>query len=61
MSPLKMLTRGYSILKDEENRIITSVTQVVCGQPIVVTINDGEIMGRVDEVRGGSYEKRTDI
>jgi exodeoxyribonuclease VII large subunit len=61
LSPLKVLTRGYSILKDAENRVISSVNQVVCGQPITVTIEDGEIIGKVEQVRGGSYEKRTDV
>lgn len=56
LSPLKVLTRGYSILKDEQNKVITSIEQVVCGQAILVKVNDGEILGRVEQVRRGSYE-----
>ncbi|MBC7691539.1 MAG: exodeoxyribonuclease VII large subunit [Methylotenera sp.] len=41
LSPLKVLDRGYSILKTPEGHVIKSVKQVNPGQKLQVTFNDG--------------------
>jgi exonuclease VII large subunit len=53
LSPLKVLSRGYAILKIAQNQVISSVLQVCPGQPVTITVDDGEISGRVEEIKGG--------
>lgn len=51
MSPLKVLTRGYSIVQDEDRKIIRSVHEVKPGDRICVKVSDGEIVSAVEKVR----------
>lgn len=41
MSPLKVLTRGYSVAKNQEGTVITSIHQIDKNDPISVTLSDG--------------------
>lgn len=43
MSPLKVLTRGYSMTQDQQGNVITSVTQTAPGDPICITLSDGTV------------------
>ena len=43
VSPLQTLSRGYSILKDENNSIINSTKDVKTGQNIKAIVSDGQI------------------
>ena len=43
LSPLKILERGYSILEDEEGKVITSVNDISIGQVVKTTLKDGKI------------------
>ncbi len=43
LSPLSTLDRGYSILRDERQRIIQSVQQTSKGQTLSATLADGEL------------------
>ncbi len=51
MSPLKVMTRGYSIAQDEDKKIIRSVHEVKPGDRIYVKVSDGEIVSAVEKVR----------
>lgn len=51
LSPLDVLSRGYSIAY-KESLAISSVKQVEIGDNIKVKVNDGEIFTTVNEVRG---------
>ena len=42
MSPLRTLERGYSILKNDSGKIVTSVNSVEAGQDLRATVSDGE-------------------
>ena len=42
MSPLKVLTRGYAVVSDEEGHILRSVGEVTPGDKITVRLSDGE-------------------
>ena len=56
LSPLAVLARGYSILKEEDtNKIVTSVNSVRQNSKVVVTLKDGELMCDVRKivVKGG--------
>lgn len=47
MSPLKVLTRGYSVTKNQEGKVVSSVGQVLPGDAISVTVCDGDIQAIV--------------
>lgn len=48
MSPLKVLTRGYSIVKNHQDCVLKSTEQVNQGDKIYVTLSDGEFSATVD-------------
>lgn len=49
MSPLKVLTRGYSMAQTEDGTLLRSVSQVELGQRISVSLSDGRISATVME------------
>lgn len=49
LSPLKVLSRGYSVTKNGEGSVITSCSQVKENDVISVTVSDGEIYATVRE------------
>ena len=57
MSPLKVLTRGYSMVQDAAGRIVRSVAQVTDGDTVCVSVCDGKITATVAEVKENDYGK----
>lgn len=55
MSPLKVLTRGYSMTQKECGRVVRSVSQVELGERVVVSLSDGSlsavVMDKKEETR----------
>lgn len=49
LSPLKVLSRGYSVIKDDLGQPIRSVSQVERENTIQVTLSDGELLCRVED------------
>ena len=53
MSPLKVLTRGYSMAQTERGEVLRSVHQVELGERITVSLSDGKlsatVMGKKEE------------
>jgi exodeoxyribonuclease VII large subunit len=49
MSPLKVLTRGYTITKTQDGEILSSVRQVNIDDPIQITLSDGTISAVVTD------------
>ncbi len=49
-SPLSIMDRGYAIVKDAENRPITSVKTVKVNSSFSVLVPDGSIKGRVETI-----------
>ena len=49
MSPLKVMTRGYSLVMNESGHVISSVKDVKNGDPILVQTSDGRIRANVYE------------
>lgn len=47
MSPLKVLTRGYSMAQTEQGEVIRSVSQVELGQRIHISLSDGKLSATV--------------
>ena len=52
MSPLKVLTRGYSIAQLPSGDTIRSVRQVSCGDEITIRLSDGAMDATITELRG---------
>lgn len=51
MSPLKVLSRGYSMAQTGEGIVISSVGQVQCGDQINISFSDGKVSATVTEVK----------
>ena len=49
MSPLKVLTRGYSMAQTERGEVIRSVSQVEPGERIHISLSDGKLSATVME------------
>lgn len=54
MSPLKVLSRGYSMTKDEYGNIIRSADALHVGDRITVDVEDGRIIASVEETKRGA-------
>lgn len=51
MSPLKVLTRGYSMAQTMDGCVIQSVKQVTAGEDIHLHVQDGRILATVSEIK----------
>lgn len=51
MSPLKVLSRGYSMATDQQGELIRSVGNVSVGDQITVRFSDGSAITQVEEVQ----------
>ena len=51
MSPLKVLTRGYSMAQTGEGAVLRSVNQVALGERVKITLSDGSLSATVMEKR----------
>ncbi|MET3507592.1 exodeoxyribonuclease VII large subunit [Halalkalibacter oceani] len=49
LSPLRLMDRGYSLVYDEQNRLLKSVAQVELDQPVQIQFQDGEVTCRVED------------
>ena len=49
MSPLKVLTRGYALVRTADGEVLRSVRQVNPGDRIVVSLSDGSLSAAVTE------------
>ena len=49
MSPLKVLTRGYSMAQTEQGDVLKSVQQAELGERITVSLSDGQLFATVME------------
>ena len=47
MSPLKVLTRGYSMVQSEKGEVVRSVKQVELGERISISLSDGTVSATV--------------
>lgn len=54
MSPLKVLTRGYSMAQNERGEVVRSISQVELGERITVSLADGKLSVTVMDKREDS-------
>ena len=50
LNPLAVLSRGYSVLYDGENRIIKSVDDAKTGETVKIELSDGDIYSEIQRV-----------
>jgi exodeoxyribonuclease VII large subunit len=51
LSPLKVLERGYGLVRAGDGRVVASAEAVAAGEAVTVTLRDGELDARVEGVR----------
>ena len=51
MSPLKVLTRGYAVVKSSENDVVSSVGQVAVDNNINILLKDGSLTAKITEIK----------
>lgn len=51
MSPLKVLTRGYSIVSSDDGTVLHSIQQTASGKEIHVKLSDGSLRATVTDVK----------
>ena len=51
MSPLKVLTRGYAMVQNEENEVIRSVEQTGIGEQLYVSLGNGVLTTTVTDIK----------
>lgn len=56
MSPLKVLTRGYSMAQTRDGILLRSVTQVERGEEIRISLSDGTLNATVMDVKENPHE-----
>ncbi len=56
MSPLKVLTRGYTMAQTLEGELVRSVRQVELGQRIKLSLNDGDLYATVMDKKENGNE-----
>ncbi len=50
LSPLAVLSRGYSVVQNEDKHVVRSVEQVRWGSEVTIRVNDGKITSVVQNV-----------
>ncbi len=55
MSPLKVLSRGYSVVKNEAGCVLADAAEVHTGDRISVVLRNGQLQAVVDTVEGERY------
>lgn len=58
MSPLKVLSRGYSMSQTDRGEVIRSIHQVELGQRIQISLEDGKLSATVMEKQEVSHESQ---
>ena len=51
MSPLKVLTRGYSIVHGDNDAVLRSVHQTAPEHEVRITLSDGSLKAVVSEIK----------
>jgi exodeoxyribonuclease VII large subunit len=51
LSPLKVLDRGYSLVRHADGRVVSSAGAVAVGDPVTVLLRDGQVGARVESVK----------
>ena len=58
MSPLKVLTRGYSMVEKENGQLVRSVSDLSAAESVKITLADGQFTATVRDVKERNYESK---
>lgn len=58
MSPLKVLTRGYSMVEKENGQLVRSVSDLSTEESVKITLSDGQFTATVRDVKEQNYESK---
>ena len=58
MSPLKVLTRGYSMVEKENGQLVRSVSDLFTEESVKITLSDGQFTATVRDVKERNYESK---
>jgi exodeoxyribonuclease VII large subunit len=58
MSPLKVLTRGYSMVGKQDGQLIRSVSDIAVADSVHVTLSDGQFTATVEKIKERNYESK---
>ena len=58
MSPLKVLTRGYSMVEKENGQLVRSVSDLSTAESVKITLSDGQFTATVRDVKERNYESK---
>ena len=50
LSPLKVLDRGYSLARGPDGKVLKSRQGLVPGDQVTVTLRDGDLRTRIEEI-----------
>ena len=50
LNPLSILKKGYSVVTDENQEMITTVANLSVGQTVSVVLEDGTIKASVEDI-----------
>ena len=53
LSPVSRISKGFAYVTDKDNKALNSIKQVESGDDIMLTVNDGKISAKVNNVFGG--------
>lgn len=51
MSPLKVLSRGYSLAETDQGDVLRSVSQIRAGDRFSVSLSDGKVIAKVSDIK----------
>jgi len=51
LSPLKVLTRGYAMVRDTSGEVVRSVKQTAAGDAVEITLRDGIVSATVTQIK----------
>ena len=49
LNPLDILSRGYAIIRDENNKVITKASEMHVGDTVDIIMKDGERKAEIKE------------
>lgn len=58
MSPLKVLTRGYTMAQTADGVLLRSVKQTRVGDAVTISLSDGQLTASVSNVKENEHEQR---
>lgn len=58
MSPLKVLSRGYTMTKAGDGSLLRSIKQTRAGESLTILLSDGQLTASVLDVKENEYEQR---